>query len=306
MKPTTPIKRGAAIFGIEEEKVESLRRQRQHKGFNITELIEFGKNLGYFSRPARPLCISIFVTKGGVLKTSLTLNLARTAALHGLKVCVVGLDMQADITTTLLPETTSEEQGSLDEALAQANELRGLADVFTEQCPLDDVILETQIPTLHVIPETPELVALDQSLLNRNRREYWLKEQVVTPLMQKYDLILLDCSPNWNRLITNALVASDVLISPVECRVTNFRNLKIFRGLIGEFRRDMKLNIAHWYVATRLAPQRRLSQEIYECQFIFRWSDTLADAHPRNTRRGRSDGFETFNSRIRSQQSRRR
>lgn len=266
MKNTTPLRRAAAIFGISEnnEKFRQIAKQRQNKGFKVDELVDFGRRFGFFKRPARPLCVSVFVTKGGVLKTSLTLNLARTAALHGLKVCVVGLDMQADITTALLPEAATEDKASLVEALAQANELRGLADVFSDECELSDVILETEIPNLHVIPETPELVALDQSLMSRNRREYWLKENVVTPLEKIYDLILLDCSPNWNRLITNALVASDVLISPVECRVTNFRNLKIFRGLISEFRKEMRLNFDHWYVATRLSTQRRLSAEIYE------------------------------------------
>jgi chromosome partitioning protein len=109
MKTTTPIRRAAHLFGLSDdsEKVRALIKQRQGRGFKVEELIEFGAKFGYFKRPARPLCISVFVTKGGVLKTSLTLNLARLAALHGLKVCVVGLDMQADITTALLPETSN-------------------------------------------------------------------------------------------------------------------------------------------------------------------------------------------------------
>src|SRR5690606_12510070 len=152
------------------------------------------------------------------------------------RTCVVGLDMQGDITSALgadeLLDENTENETSLEDAVAKVDSLRGLADVFAGDTKLEDVILATDLPTLFYIPETPELVALDQSLIHRNRREYWLREFVVEPLKKNFDLVLLDCSPNWNRLITNALVACDVLISPLECKINNFRNFKIFQGLL--------------------------------------------------------------------------
>jgi chromosome partitioning protein len=269
MKANLSLKKTAAIFGVDQNSSPFIKYVKssgvvEGRPLEPHEVAAFGKAVGYFSRPSKPLCISVFVTKGGVLKTSLCLNLARTAALHGLKVCVVGLDMQADITSTILADGAESEEESLSSALARANDLKGLSDLYAQRVELNDIIIETELPTLHIIPETPELVALDQSLVNRNRREYWLRDHVVDPLKKTYDLILLDCSPNWNRLITNALMASDVLLSPVECRVTNFRNLKIFRGLIKEFQTEMATTFEHWYVATKLTAQRRLSREIYE------------------------------------------
>ncbi len=228
--------------------------------FDVTEL---GREVGFLRRPEEPLAISIFVTKGGVLKTTLTLNLARMAALHGIRVCVVGLDMQGDITQALGCAGPDEDQ-SLEDALKTLNSLKGLADFSQGQTSLDSIICPTEIPTLFYIPETPDLVGLDQSLLSRNRREYWLKENVIDHLKESFDLILMDCSPNWNRLINNALVASDAVISPIESKINNFRNLKTFRALMAEFGRDMRLEFKHLFVPTRLVSSRRLSREIYE------------------------------------------
>ncbi len=259
------LKKSFSIFGADlsdsQEALAALGITR--KTFEASDLSTIGESFGFLRKPDKPIAASIFVTKGGVLKTSLTLNLARTAALHGLKVCVVGLDMQGDITQALGNEGPDENE-SLEEALRTLNSLKGLSDFFVGQSKLEDIIVDTELPGLSFIPETPELVALDQSLLTRNRREYWLLENVVNPLKQRFDLILMDCSPNWNRLINNALVASDVLLSPVECKINNFRNLRTFRALIAEFRRDMRLEFDHVFIPTRVVGSRRLSREIFE------------------------------------------
>ena len=253
---TYPVKKAFAVFGADPG-------GSARKSYGVEDLIELGASAGFLKKPASPIAASIFVTKGGVLKTSLTLNLARMAALHGLRVCVVGLDMQGDVTQALGSEGPDENE-SLEEALKTLNSMKGLSDLFLGQATLEDILIQTEIPTLSFIPETPDLVALDQSLLSRNRREYWLLEHVIQPLKQTFDLILMDCSPNWNRLINNALVASDVLISPIESKINNFRNLRTFRALISEFRRDMRLDFKHVFVPTRVVASRRLSREIFD------------------------------------------
>lgn len=242
---------------------------RALKSWSLQEMPLVGEKVGFMAKPTQPIAVAVFVTKGGVLKSTLTLNLARMAALHNIKTCVVGLDMQSDISTALstdevLSDEASAESDSLQDAIERMNSLQGLADVFTGEAKLSEVVRETDIPTLFYIPETPELVALDQSLINRNRREYWLSENVITPLKGQFDLIIMDCSPNWNRLITNALISCDTLISPVECKINNFRNLQMFRALISEFKSEMRAEFSHVYVPTRLATGRKLSQEIFQ------------------------------------------
>ena len=234
------------------------------KSWTLKELPAVGQHVGFMKKPTSALAVAVFVTKGGVLKSSLTMNLARMAALHGIRTCVVGLDMQGDITSALSSDELADEDASLKDALEHVSSRKGLADLFTGANELPDIILPTDLPTLFYIPETPELVALDQSLMNRNRREYWIRDHVVNPLKKDFDLIIMDCSPNWNRLITNALVACDVLLSPVECKINNFRNFKTFRALLAEFKDDMGTQFKQIFVPTRLVSGRKLSREIYE------------------------------------------
>jgi len=268
------------------------------KSWSVQDLPALGEKIGFMPKPETSLAVSVFVTKGGVLKSSLTLNLARMAALHGMKVCVVGLDMQGDITANLNLDDTGESHADLEtsaaeieanpatstisppsaaenkvtspvanefsKAIAKIDATRGLANLYSGECSLESLILPTDLPTLFYIPETPELVAMEQSLVHRNRREYWLTEKVVKPLKQNFDLILMDCSPNWNRLITNALVACDILITPLECKINNFRNFRAFSALLSEFREDLQTHFEQIYVPTRLASGRKLSQEIYQ------------------------------------------
>lgn len=271
-----PLKKALQVFGCSEELLRSHNLEafalpdfsrsesdnRRLKSWSLRDLPEVGAQVGFLQKPSTPLCVAVFVTKGGVLKSSLTLNLARMAALHGMRTCVVGLDMQGDVTTALAGEETPDDDSSLDEAVAKINQTRGLAQVFTGECSLADAVKPTDLPTLFYIPETPELVALDQSLINRNRREYWLRDHVIKPLKNDFDLIVLDCSPNWNRLITNALVACDALVSPLECKINNFRNFKTFHALLREFKRDMGTEFTQVFVPTRLSPARKLSREI--------------------------------------------
>jgi len=237
---------------------------RKLKSWTTEDLPKLGEIFGFLFQPEKPAAISVFVTKGGVLKTTFTLNLARMAALHNIKTCVVGLDMQGDISTALGENAEIEDSDGLDSALEKASRSNGLAQVFSGDVSVKDCLKATDLPTLWYIPETPELVALDQSLIHRNRREYWLKEKVVQPLLSEFQLVIMDCSPSWNRLITNALVASDFLISPLECKINNFRNLQTFRNLLDEFRTDFDLELTQFWVPTKLATGRRLSREIFD------------------------------------------
>jgi chromosome partitioning protein len=228
----------------------------------IEDLPQIGEQYGFLKHLKRPMALAVFTTKGGVLKTTLSLNIARIAALHNIRTCVVGLDMQADVTSALGFNTDLEESEDLQSAITRLNSTKGLMNVFKGESTLSEVILPTELPTLSFIPETPELVALDQLISNKNRREYWLKENVVDPLKEQFELVIMDCSPNWNRLITNALVACDTLLSPLECKINNFRNYQAFRSFLEEFRKELNLDFDFTFIPTRFTSTRKLSAEI--------------------------------------------
>ncbi len=234
------------------------------RGWDMTSLPSIGEKWGFMKKWDSPLCMAIFTTKGGVLKTTLSLNISRMAALHNIRTCVIGLDMQGDITSAMGHDLDLEDSNDLDAVIKKLNETKGLADIFNRTARIEDVIRDTEIPTLKYIPETPELAALNESLGNINRREYWLKEKIIKPLKEKFDLIILDCAPNWNRLITNALVSSDLLISPLECKINNFRNFKVFRYFLDEFKREMQINFDTLFVPTKYSTHKKLSREIWQ------------------------------------------
>ncbi len=228
------------------------------------DLTEFGRHHG-FLKAKEPKVISVFVTKGGVLKSTVTLNLARLLALHGIRTLVIGLDMQCDISRCLGVFDGAENEGNtsdLESRLAELDSIKGLYHFFSGKANLTDCIQPTDLPSLFVLAETPELATLERSLGLKPRREYWLKESVIEPLLNSYQVILLDCAPSWSQLTTNALVASDVLVSPLECKINNFRNFQMFDELIREFQMDLKHTVQHHYLPTRYSAQRRLSQDI--------------------------------------------
>jgi chromosome partitioning protein len=248
--------------------------QSSRRGYSNADLVFLGEKIGFLKKPKVPKVLSLFVTKGGVLKTSLTLNVARMAALHGIRTLVIGLDMQGDISNAIGYNHGVEEE-AFESAIERIDQTQGLADVFLKRCQVTDTIVKTDLPTLDLIPETPELVALEQGLIHKARRELWLKEHVIAPLKSKYDLFVIDCSPNWNQLITNALSASDILLSPLECKINNYRNFQMFRSFVSEFIEEMNLSLQHLYIPTRWTQSRKLSTEIKEW-----YLDQVADCVP--------------------------
>lgn len=235
------------------------------KSWKAEDLPLIGQICGFLprQRPLQGHSVAVFTTKGGVLKTTLALNIARTAALHGQKVCVVGLDIQGDITNALGFQSELEEAHHLDEVLDQVQRTQGLMDVFHSRARLEDVIVPIG-SNLALIPETAELAQLNDALNNLNRREYWLKEKVVERLKGIFDLVVMDCSPNWNKLTTNALVASDLLVSPLECKINNFRNFKVFGQFLEQFVQEMRMELRTAFVPTRYTKTRKLSLDILQ------------------------------------------
>lgn len=230
--------------------------------WSASDLPLIGERWGFLRHLPRSAVACVFATKGGVLKTTLALNLARMAALHNVRTCVVGLDIQGDITTALGLGPKVDDSEDIQSALARLPTTRGLFDLFEGRCSLQDVIAKTDIPVLDIIPETPDLAVLDSDLNRSLRKEYWLRDTVIKPLRENYELILIDCSPNWNSLVTNALTSCDILLSPLECRIVNFRNFEMFRRLTNRFREIMQLNYEEVFIPTRLNVTRKLSSSI--------------------------------------------
>lgn len=246
---------GGAIPKPGRKKTGSLARRI----WEVEDLPDLGKRFGFLEPSANPICVAVYSAKGGVFKTSLALNLARMSALHGIKTCVLGLDFQCDI-TRILGEPL-EDALDLKAAIDKIWKRKGLLELLAGE-PLENIIEYTDVPTLHYIAETAGLVTLERSIGTLDRREFKLKEFIRDNLQPNYDLVVIDCPPSWSHLITNALVACDILVSPLECKVSQFNSLPVFMDHLTSFRETMRLSYEHIYIPTRFAPNRRLSIDI--------------------------------------------
>ena len=171
--------------------------------------------------------------------------------------------MQSDITNCLVGENESDQDDSLRDALDKMDQHKGLFEYFNKEVSLETIIQKTDLENLLYIPESPKLALLNDGISLLNRREYWLRDKVVSPLRDQFDFIIFDCSPNWNRLTTNALCTCDQLISPIECKINNFKT-KFFSALVSEIKTDLMLTFKSQYVPTRYSKGKKLGHEILE------------------------------------------
>lgn len=234
--------------------------------WNYEQLPFIGEKYGFIKKSnlKSPKVITIFSSKGGCFKSTLAYNLLRIYSLHNIKTLCIGLDFQCDISNQLSSGFYSniDENSSL-ESLEQKSVL-GLYDYYMNpSIKLESLIQKTEIPTLDYIPETPSLNMLSELISAKTKREHWLKDNVISKLKKEYDLIILDLQPSWNLLTSNAIVSSDVLISPVETKIFHYNNIGNFIKYLTDFQEQMELTSQTTvYVPTRYSATKKLSTEI--------------------------------------------
>ena len=152
--------------------------------------------------------ISLVNQKGGVGKTTTSINLSASLSLEGKKVLLVDLDPQGNATTGV-----GFNKGDIDQSIYE---------VFNGVVGINDIVLHTKFRDLDLLPSSLQLAGIDIELIKKGRddpnfqKTYQLKKSLDL-IKNNYDYVIIDCPPSLGLITTNALVASDSVIIPVQC-----------------------------------------------------------------------------------------
>jgi chromosome partitioning protein len=194
--------------------------------------------------------ITIANQKGGVGKTTTAINLASSLAVAGKETLLIDVDPQGN-TTTGLGIDRSQPTMSLYEVLAGVHVLA-------------EVLRQTEIPQLAIVPATKDLVGAEIELVGIENREYQLRDAIVS-VRDRYDYILLDCPPSLGLLTLNALTAADSLLVPIQSEYYALEGLSALLETMNLVRNALNPRIyLEGIVVTMFDSRNRLSHQVVE------------------------------------------
>ena len=213
--------------------------------------------------------VAVANQKGGVGKTTTTVNLAAAVAATGRRTLLIDADAQANATSAL--------------GIQSQSSSGYLYDILLGQTRLAECIVPSAWPELDVVPSSMDLVAAEMELATMRNREYVMRE-ALADISTEYELVLIDCGPSLGLMTLNVLAASDGVIAPVQCEYLALEGLSALLETIRRVQTHLHRGL-HMLgvVATMYDGRTRLSREV-TAQLKSHISSTFDTIIPRSIR----------------------
>lgn len=240
--------------------------------------------------PATPQRARILVfanQKGGVGKTTTTINLGTALAAVGEQVLIIDIDPQGNATTGL---------GIDKNACA-----RSTYDVLSGLSNLNDAIVETRVPRMHIVPSSMDLLGAELELATIDRRAHKLHDAIehhfdeavsALPDARKYTYILIDCPPSLNLLTINAMTAADAVMVPMQCEFFALEGLGQLLTTVEKIKTTLNPRLKiHGVVLTMFDPRNNLSNQVAQDVRDYLGDKVYETVIPRNVRVSEAPSF---------------
>jgi chromosome partitioning protein len=242
----------------------------------MTEQPDSGVELGLTGRPPRAIpepqprtshgpakVVAMCNQKGGVGKTTSTINLGAALAEYGRRVLLVDMDPQGALSAGLgVPHY------ELDQTIHNV--------LVEPRVSIDDVLLQTRVKHMDLVPSNIDLSAAEIQLVNEVGREQTLG-RALHPVLDRYDYVLIDCQPSLGLLTVNGLACADGVVIPTECEFFSLRGLALLTDTVDKVRDRLnpKLEISG-ILLTRYDPRTVNAREVM-ARVVERFGDLVFD-----------------------------
>lgn len=221
--------------------------------------------------------IAIANQKGGVGKTTTTVNLSACVARMGRKVLCVDMDPQGNATSGL--------------GIEKNKPLYSVYNVLVDKVPIKDAVITSVVANLHVVPSRKELAGAEIELVSVVSRETILKE-ALKEVENLYDYIFIDCPPSLGLLTLNSLTAAHTLLSPIQCEYYALEGISDLMGSVKLVRNRLNPTLDFdGVVLTMFDSRTNLSSQVVSEVKKFFGERVYSTLIPRSVRLGEAPSF---------------
>jgi chromosome partitioning protein len=224
-----------------------------------------------------PLSYAVVNQKGGVGKTTTTVNLAAYLATFGKKILLVDIDSQSNATVGF--------------GINRAGIKQCLYNILIDGIPAEEVIVKSSISNLDILPSTPRLSGAEVELVSIDNRESRLKNALES-VKHNYEIIIIDCPPSLSLLTVNALAAADEVIIPIQCEYYALEGISQLTHTLELVREGLNPDLKIRGIVLTMYDQRTLlSAQVAEETRKYFGSKVFKTMIPRNIRLAEAPSF---------------